>query len=169
MRIAGTIQDSIVDGPGFRFTVFVQGCHFHCPGCQNAQTHDPAGGAERTVEELISRMRSNPLTDGLTLSGGEPFEQAADCLALARAAHEDGLNVWCWTGYVLEWLLAHGTAEQMALLQEIDVLVDGPFLVEQRTLSLPWRGSSNQRVLSIPESLASGKAILWESEKRTDI
>ena len=80
MRIAGTVQDSIVDGPGFRFTVFTQGCSHHCPGCHNPQTHDPSGGTEHTVEELLERMRSNPLTDGLTLSGGEPFEQPEENL-----------------------------------------------------------------------------------------
>lgn len=162
MRIAGTVQDSIVDGPGLRFAVFVQGCRHRCPGCQNPQTHDPTGGIERTVEDLIDRMRSNPLTDGLTLSGGEPFDQPADCLILAKAAHADGLDVWCWTGGIYEDLLSCGTPRQQALLQEIDVLVDGPFLLEERTLSLPWRGSRNQRIIQVAESLAQGRTVLME-------
>lgn len=162
MRIAGTVQDSIVDGPGFRFTVFTQGCSHHCPGCHNPQTHDPSGGTEHTVEELLERMRSNPLTDGLTLSGGEPFEQPEDCLLLARGAHESGLNVWSYTGYLFEFLRDQGTEAQKALLQEVDVLVDGPFLLEQRTLSLPWRGSRNQRVIDVPKSLENGDVVLFQ-------
>lgn len=163
MRIAGTVQDSIVDGPGFRFTVFTQGCSHHCPGCHNPQTHDPSGGTEHTVEELLARMRSNPLTDGLTLSGGEPFEQPEDCLLLAQGAHESGLNVWSYTGYLFEFLRDQGTEAQKALLRELDVLVDGPFLLEQQTLSLPWRGSRNQRVIDVPKSLENGDVVLFQA------
>ena len=162
MRIAGTVQDSIVDGPGFRFTVFTQGCSHHCPGCHNPQTHDPSGGTEHTVEEILERMRSNPLTDGLTLSGGEPFEQPEDCLLLAQGAHGAGLNVWSYTGYLFEFLRDQGTEAQKALLRELDVLVDGPFLLEQRTLSLPWRGSRNQRVIDVPKSLENGDVVLFQ-------
>lgn len=158
MRIAATVQDSIVDGPGLRFTVFVQGCSRGCPGCHNPDTHDPSGGVERTEAELIARMRSNPLTDGLSLSGGEPFDQPEGCLTLARAAHEQGLDVWCWSGFLFEEL-GRGTAAQRALLREVDVLVDGPFLLARRTLSLPWRGSSNQRILLAGESLRRGEIV----------
>lgn len=162
MRVAGIVQDSIVDGPGLRFTVFVQGCSRHCPGCQNPQTHDPKGGSKCSADELIHKMLSNPLTDGLSLSGGEPFEQAEACLKLAQAAHAAGLNVWCWTGNRFEVLRDSGSDAQKALLSEVDVLVDGAYLQQQRTLSLPWRGSSNQRVLLVPESLQVGEPILWE-------
>ena len=162
MRIAGTVQDSIVDGPGFRFTVFTQGCSHHCPGCHNPQTHDPSGGTEHTVEELLERMHSNPLTDGLTLSGGEPFEQPEECLLLAQGAHESGLNVWSYTGYLFEFLRDQDTEAQKAFLRELDVLVDGPFLLEQRTLSLPWRGSRNQRVIDVPKSLENGDVVLFQ-------
>ena len=162
MRIAATIQDSIVDGPGFRFTVFVQGCHFHCPGCHNPQTHDPAGGVERTVEELVSRMRSNPLTDGLTLSGGEPFCQAAECAALARIARERGLNVWAYTGYTYERLLAGEVPDALALLEQVDVLVDGPFVEAEKSYAALFRGSANQRLIDVPKSLAAGAVVLWE-------
>ena len=160
MRIFGLVQDSIVDGPGFRFTCFVQGCPHHCPGCHNPESHDPRGGKEMTVEEVEAELLKNPLTDGLTLSGGEPFAQAEDCLALARAAHEHGLNVWSYSGWTFERLRDEGSEAQRALLAELDVLVDGPFLLEQRTLSLPWRGSRNQRVIDVPASLAAGEAVL---------
>ena len=160
MRIFGLVQDSIVDGPGFRFSCFVQGCPHRCPGCHNPESHDPQGGKEMTVEEVEAELLKNPLTDGLTLSGGEPFAQAEDCLALARAAHEHGLNVWSYSGWTFERLRDEGSEAQRALLAELDVLVDGPFLLEQRTLSLPWRGSRNQRVIDVPASLAAGEAVL---------
>lgn len=162
MRIAGMKQDSIVDGPGLRFVVFLQGCLHHCPGCQNPGTHDPAGGVDFPMEELVEQMLSNPLTEGLTLSGGEPFEHPEGCAALAREAHRAGLNVWCWTGGIFETLRTHGSDEQKALLREVDVLVDGPFLLEQRTLDLPWRGSANQRVILVQESLQQGQTVLKE-------
>ena len=112
MRVAGLVQDSIVDGPGLRFVVFVQGCPHHCPGCHNPGSHDPKGGEELPVEGIARQMLNNPLTDGLTLSGGEPFEQAWECSYLARNARWNGLNVWAYTGYTFEHLRDHGTLEQ---------------------------------------------------------
>lgn len=159
MRIYGLVQDSIVDGPGFRFVCFVQGCPHHCPGCHNPDSHDPQGGREMTVEEVTKEMLSNPLTRGLTLSGGEPFQQPEDCLRLAEAAREKGLSVWSYTGYTFEYLLREGTEAQRALLNALDVLVDGPFLLAERTLSLPWRGSRNQRLVDVPASLRAGEAV----------
>lgn len=156
MRIFGLQQDSIVDGPGFRFACFVQGCPHGCPGCHNPDSHDPAGGQEMSVEEVARQLLKNPLTDGLTLSGGEPFAQAEDCLALAKIAHGHGLNVWSYSGWTFEYLRDQGTPEQKALLAELDVLVDGPFLLSERTLALPWRGSRNQRVVDVRRSLETG-------------
>ena len=160
MRIYGLVQDSIVDGPGFRFSCFVQGCPHRCPGCHNPDSHDPGGGREMAVEEVVAQLLGNPMTDGLTLSGGEPFAQAEDCLALARAAHAHGLNVWSYSGWTFEHLRDRGSEAQRALLAELDVLVDGPFLLEERTLALPWRGSRNQRVIDVPASLTAGAAVL---------
>lgn len=160
MRIYGLVQDSIVDGPGFRFSCFVQGCPHNCPGCHNPDSHDPDGGQEMTVEEVAAELLKNPLTDGLTLSGGEPFAQPEACLELAKIAHAHGLNVWSYSGWTFEYLRDQGTAAQQALLRELDVLVDGPFVLEQRTLALPWRGSRNQRVVNVPESLAAGETVV---------
>ena len=148
IRIAGTVDDSIVDGPGIRYTVFVQGCSHHCPGCHNPHTHDFAGGRVVDTEEIVAQLRGNPLLDGLTLSGGEPFEQPDACAELARQAHALGLNVWCYTGYKYEQLLA-GDASRQALLSELDVLVDGPFLLAERSLDLLYRGSRNQRIIDV--------------------
>ena len=164
MRIAGLVQDSIVDGPGFRFTVFTQGCPHKCPGCHNPETHDPLGGSEMTAGEVISKMLSNPLTDGLTLSGGEPFSQAADCAAIAAAAQKNGLNVWAYSGHTFEELLELSKSDNgiAALLAQIDVLVDGPFILSERTLSLSWRGSRNQRLIDVKKSLVEEHAVLHE-------
>ena len=147
MRVCKALHDSIVDGPGLRYVLFTQGCPHRCPGCHNPETLDPHGGLEMTVEEIIQDMRSNPLLDGLTLSGGEPFLQAQDCAKIARAARDAGLNVWCYTGFTLEML--QNMPEAQVLLTEIDVLIDGPYIQEKRSLTLKWRGSENQRIIPL--------------------
>ena len=164
MRIAGTVQDSIVDGPGFRFTLFTQGCPHLCEGCHNPQTHDFNGGKEVSVDEIIAELLDNPLTDGITFSGGEPFCQAADCAIIAKTARDNKLNVWAYSGYTFEELfemsrLDAGVAELLALT---DVLVDGKFVLSEKTYDAAWRGSKNQRLVNVPESLKAGKAVLRE-------
>lgn len=164
LRIAGTVQDSIVDGPGLRFAVFTQGCPHHCPGCHNPETHDPEGGTLVPISFLVDAMCSNPLTTGLTLSGGDPFLQAAQCVPLAQAAKASGRNVWIYTGYCYEVLCSPDAPEEWhTLLNCADVLVDGPFLLEQRSLSCPFRGSTNQRLIDVPKSRAKGAVVLWTS------
>lgn len=162
MRIANTISDSIVDGPGLRFTVFTQGCPHRCPGCHNPETHSTGGGHEVSVEELAGQMRANPLLDGLTLSGGDPFLQGEACACLGRLAHEIGLNVWTYTGYTYEALLAGGNPAHLALLEATDVLVDGPFVMSLKSYAARFRGSSNQRLIDVKRSRAAGRVILWE-------
>ncbi|MDR0905992.1 MAG: anaerobic ribonucleoside-triphosphate reductase activating protein [Oscillospiraceae bacterium] len=161
MRVSGTVQDSIVDGPGLRFTVFTQGCPHGCEGCHNPQTHDFNGGSETTAAALTAQMLGNPLTDGLTLSGGEPFAQAEACAELAEAAKAAGLNVWVYSGWTFEELLEKAGAEPevMRLLRAADVLVDGRFELSGRSLDLKWRGSRNQRIIDVPRSLSSGVAV----------
>jgi len=157
MRISETIHDSIVDGPGIRYVVFTQGCTHNCPGCHNPTTHDPDAGKEVSVEKIITDIQSNPLLDGVTLSGGEPFLQTDDCAEIAEKTHEMGLNVWCYSGFTFEQLIKDPQA--MKLLRQLDVLIDGPFMQPQKSLTLKWRGSHNQRVLDVPGSLAEGKAV----------
>ena len=164
MRIANTVDDSIVDGHGLRFTVFTQGCPHHCPGCHNPGTHDPCGGREVPLEELEQQMKKNPLIEGITLSGGEPFAQAADCAELARRAHEHGLNLWTFSGYRYEDLRDRGDPDWTALLEQTDVLVDGPFLQDQKSYELRFRGSRNQRLIDMKQSLTRGRVVLWEEE-----
>ncbi len=164
MRIANTISDSIVDGPGLRFTVFTQGCPHHCPGCHNPDTHGADGGREVSLEELAACLSANPLIDGLTLSGGDPFVQGEDCAALARIAHEKGLNVWTYTGYTYEALLAMAQPGHLALLDETDVLVDGPFVLALKSYATKFRGSANQRLIDVKKSRAAGDVVLWQGE-----
>ncbi len=167
MRIAGLVNDSIVDGPGIRFSVFAQGCLHKCPGCHNPASHDPMGGSEAAVEDIIARLSKNPLLDGVTITGGEPFFQAEDCYRIAKAAQEKGLNVWTYTGYTYEQLAAgldhHPGWKE--LLEKTDVLVDGRFLLEQRSLEIKFRGSRNQRLIDVKKTLAAGEIVLWQEPK----
>lgn len=161
LRLAGVIRESIVDGPGWRFVVFAQGCPHHCPGCQNPQTHDFAGGYDSTVGRLIAEIQKNPLLSGVTLSGGDPFAQAEPFAVLAAGVHRLGLNVVTYTGWTYEQLIdgcsTHPSWE--ALLAETDVLVDGPFLLAEKSLALLFRGSRNQRTIDVKRSLALGYAV----------
>ena len=161
LRIAGTVGDSIVDGPGLRLTIFVQGCPHHCPGCHNPHTHDFEGGRDTTVEELFAAYCENPLLRGVTLSGGEPFCQPAPLAQLAHLVHAHGGDVFCYTGYTYEELAASQDPAVQELLAQVDVLVDGPFLQEQRDLTLLFRGSANQRLIQVPETRRTGSLVLW--------
>lgn len=165
LRVAGCVADSIVDGPGLRSTVFFQGCPHRCPGCHNPETWPFEGGQKFTPEALAALVTKSPLCKGVTLSGGEPFAQAGEemlrFLGLCRAA---GLEVAAYTGYTFEQLLA-GTDDQKALLAALDTLIDGPFILAERSLELRFRGSRNQRILNAPQSLAVG-APVWETAER---
>ena len=165
IRIAGTVNDSIVDGPGLRYVVFVQGCSHHCLGCHNPETWDFDGGNEVDISDLVSEMAKNPLLSGLTLSGGEPFEQPEASKWLALFAKLQDKNVWCYTGYTWEEIRAENIKEWNNLLLAIDVLVDGPFIQEQKSFDLDYRGSWNQRLIDVKKSLDKGEVVLWAPEK----
>ena len=146
IRIAGTVDDSIVDGEGLRYTIFVQGCPRRCPGCHNPETQCFEGGRLADTAELLAEIAANPLLTGVTFSGGEPFMQPAPLVEIARACHSRGLSIWSYTGFTLQELHArHDTAVE-ALLSEVDVLVDGDYREEERDLTLMFRGSRNQRI-----------------------
>ena len=164
IRIAGIARDSIVDGPGIRTTIFVQGCPHHCPGCHNPETWPFEGGKELMPNQLFAIVRQNPLCKGVTFSGGEPFAQAEALLPLARLLKEAGYELASYSGYTFEQLMT-GTDAQQALLAETDVLIDGPFILSERNLDLVFRGSRNQRVLNISASLRQGKAIAETSPR----
>jgi anaerobic ribonucleoside-triphosphate reductase activating protein len=158
--IGGVEPESIVDGPGFRYTLFVQGCNFRCPGCHNARLQTFAGGRSVTVGEILDAIRENPLLDGLTLSGGDPFVQAGPCAVLAEEVRGLGLSVFTYTGYTFEALLRAENPVWRRLVMASDVLVDGPFVRELRNIDLRFRGSSNQRLIDVRRSFDAGKIIV---------
>ena len=145
IRIAGVIPESIVDGEGIRFAVFMQGCLRNCKGCHNPHTHALDGGKVVDTAELIEQIKNNPLLAGITLTGGEPLLQIPAATELAKAAKNLGLNVWCYTGYKFEDL----PPEANELLKFVDVLVDGEYIEELRDLELKFRGSKNQRIIEL--------------------
>lgn len=161
IRLAGVVQESIVDGPGIRYTIFTQGCPHHCPGCHNPESHDPVGGYERDTKELLAEFQKNPLLKGMTFSGGDPFLQAAPLSQLAEAVHALGKDVLVYTGYTMEYLLAHLDEQPgwRELLEQTDVLIDGPFIQKQKSLGLRFRGSANQRYIDARASLREGRVI----------
>ncbi len=163
LRIAGTVNDSIVDGPGIRFTIFTQGCPHHCEGCHNTHTHDFSGGTVIDTDELLKKIKSNPLLDGVTFSGGEPFCQAEALAYLGSQIRTMGLNVITYTGYTFEKLWSEReTNHWKELLGVTDFLIDGPFIIEQKDWNIRFRGSSNQRYIDCQESLRKGTAIECE-------
>lgn len=160
--MAGIVPESIVDGPGIRYAVFVQGCPHGCPGCHNPQTHPFAGGQVRDTGELFAQFQKNPLLKGITLSGGEPFCQAGPLAELARLVHSACKDVVVYTGYTYEELAASEDPAVQSLLSETDLLIDGPFIEEQKDLDLLFRGSENQRLIDMKRTRARGQVVLWE-------
>ena len=150
LRVAGVIEESIVDGPGLRFVLFLQGCRMHCKGCQNPQTWDFDGGTAVCAQDILDRIQCDPLVHGITFSGGEPFEQAAALLPLAEELKRRGYHLMAFSGYTFEQLLQKDSCRE--LLSLLDLLVDGPFMEDQKSLELRFRGSRNQRILNLASS-----------------
>ena len=150
LRLAGIEEESIVDGPGIRYVLFTQGCRHNCKGCHNPQTHPFSGGTLYHLDSLLAAYKENPLLAGMTFSGGEPFEQALALSHLAKAVHKLGGNIITYTGYTYEKLLTLCQKNKSIkdLLDETDLLIDGPYIENLRDLELEFRGSSNQRILS---------------------
>lgn len=165
LRVSGIIKDSIVDGPGLRYTVFTQGCYHKCEGCHNPQTHDPQGGFSVDTDKLFEEFMANPMYKGITLSGGEPFLQSdplADLVIKIRRT-DPSKDIICYSGYTFEQLKKSIDVDRimsyMRLLYNIDYLIDGPFVKDKASLDCKWRGSTNQRIIDVKASLQAGKVI----------
>ena len=164
LNVSGIVSDSIVDGPGIRTTIFSQGCPHHCKGCHNPETWAFGCGTDIPVEAIVDIVKSNPLCKGVTFSGGEPFSQAAAFAKLAVLLKAEGYEVASYSGYTFEELL-EGSEAQQQLLSVIDILIDGRFLLEQKSLEIAFRGSRNQRILDVKKSLAEGRAMETTSKR----
>ncbi|MDD4699345.1 MAG: anaerobic ribonucleoside-triphosphate reductase activating protein [Oscillospiraceae bacterium] len=164
IRIAGIVRESIVDGPGFRFTIFTQGCPHGCEGCHNPQTHDFNGGQVTTIGRLIEEISKTGLLRGVTFSGGEPFCQSKPLAELATEIHAKGLDVISYTGYTYEQLINGANDENgwLDLLNNIDYLIDGRFVLAKKSLLIKYRGSTNQRIIDVKKSLSTNTIVEFE-------
>ena len=160
IRIAGLTDDSIVDGKGFRFVIFTQGCLHHCKGCHNPETWAMDAGTEMDIKDIEAKIANNGLLDGITFSGGDPFYQPKPCAEIAKWGKSRGLNIWAYTGFLYEELLT--MPEVKEFLDLVDVLIDGPFILEEKSLLLNFRGSKNQRVIDLNETRKQNKIVLLE-------
>lgn len=162
IRIAGIINESIVDGPGIRMVVFAQGCKHKCPGCHNPETHSFDGGTWVSVDSILEQVKRNPLLDGITFSGGDPFEQAEAFAVLAREAKKLNLDIMTYTGYTYEYILANACRHRGwdTLLNETDILVDGRYEPDKRNLLLKFRGSENQRLIDVNRTKAENRIVV---------
>ncbi|RFA34350.1 anaerobic ribonucleoside-triphosphate reductase activating protein [Virgibacillus dokdonensis] len=140
-------HDSVVDGEGLRAVIFFAGCPHFCKGCHNPKSWNLRNGKEMHVNQIVEEAL-NPLND-ITLSGGDPFYQAEAVAKVAKQLKEHGKNIWAYTGWTLEQLLENKDPHQLELLQYVDVLVDGPFILAERDLTLTFRGSKNQRIIDM--------------------
>lgn len=159
LRVLDIVSGTSVDGPGLRTTVYFAGCPHHCIGCHNPQSWDPDGGREMGVDELTDILLAEQMP--VTFSGGDPLAQASGLLELSRRLRHNDINIWCYTGYIFEDLMADESMTD--LLKMFDVVVDGPFIESLRSTALHFRGSSNQRLVDVTKSLARGEVVEWQS------
>lgn len=161
VRLAADIQpDSILDGSGIRTVIWFQGCLHNCEGCQNPETHDMNSGMVVDIDDIKMKLKNLKYQSGITLSGGDPFFQPEAALEIAKFAKSIGLNVWAYTGFTFEALF-NGDKKRRDLLEYVDVLVDGKFMLDKKSLNCKFRGSTNQRLIDVRKSLESGSVILY--------
>ncbi|MCH5224421.1 MAG: anaerobic ribonucleoside-triphosphate reductase activating protein [Muribaculaceae bacterium] len=158
-RILDIIRGTTVDGPGFRTSIYMAGCIHHCEACQNPQSWDYKNGKEMSLDEIMAVVEEEDFN--VTLSGGDPLYEPKDTAVLVERLKRDGRNVWVYTGYRWEDII--GTASLLDAVKEADVVVDGEFIVSQRNIDLPFRGSSNQRIIDVGKSLKEGRVVLFMS------
>lgn len=165
LKVAGFLDNTMVNGQGLRSALFLSGCNHNCEGCHNKAMQDFNYGDYVEIEQILERINFNvPLINGVTFSGGEPFEQAKELSILAEKIKNCNLNIWCYTGYTLEQILESEDKDKLRLLEHIDVLVDGKFEKELMKGALKYTGSRNQRIISVKESLIKGSLVNYNKE-----
>lgn len=169
IRLAKTTldTDSVVDGEGIRSVLWTQGCSHNCLGCHNPNTHSFKEGSLVEIEDIFKQIDELEDQDGLTLSGGDPMYQIEPCLEIAKYCHTKGLNIWCYTGFTYEELLnmSKNNSKLLEFLKNIDILVDGPFMIDKKSMDTVFRGSTNQRIIDLQKSLPKKKPVLKEEIK----
>lgn len=172
IRLAAPLQyDSVVDGEGIRIVIWTQGCSHNCKGCHNPETHDFNSGVLVDVNDIKKEISEITFQDGITLSGGDPFMQPEACLEIASFAKKIGLNVWAYSGFTFEQLklLSKTKPVILELLKNIDVLIDGKFILEEKSYDVPYRGSKNQRIIDVVKSLSKNETVLVEKYIKKEV
>lgn len=166
IRMAGIVRESIVDGPGIRFTIFCQGCPHKCEGCHNPETHDFNGGNDVSIDRILQEIDKNPLLAGVTFSGGEPLCQPEAFSVLAKKVKERGLDVTVFSGFTYEEILKMSDENEAvnSLMSNTDILIDGQFIIAEKDLTLQFRGSRNQRVIDLNRTRDAGEIVLWKQQ-----
>ena len=175
LHLLSTYPETIVDGEGIRYSIYLAGCSHHCVGCHNPESWNPRAGellTEERIQSIIREIKANPLLDGVTFSGGDPFYQVEECIEIAKYIKSKKMNIWCYTGFTYETLikLAKDNPKIIEFLKLIDVLVDGPFILEKKSLDCVFRGSTNQRIIDTKLSLKNKEVVLvdkYYTEKKT--
>ena len=166
MNVAGINFESVADGEGVRVVIYVSGCLHNCKGCHNPTSHSFTVGqpfTEQLQDEIIAYINKTPFISGLTLSGGDPMYSASEITPFIKTLRQANKNVtvWIYSGFTYEEILEN--SEMLELLSECDVLVDGRFVLEQRDMTLSYKGSRNQRIIDVQQSLQCGNIVLWEN------
>jgi len=166
LQVAGIKRESLFDGPGIRMTLFVQGCPRDCYGCHNPETRDPHGGVEMDIKEVLEYINKSQNLDGITYSGGEPFMQAEPLAVLGQEIKRLGLHLITYTGYTFEeiWERSVYSESDADLLRATQILVDGPYLHDEKELNFPFKGSKNQRIIDVASSLQKGYPVTISHE-----
>lgn len=157
LRVLGILPGTSVDGPGLRTSIYFAGCSHHCPGCHNPQSWDMDGGTPMTLAEIVGEVERHGFN--VTLTGGDPLMHPREMAQLASILRSRGYSLWCYTGFRYEEIA--GKELYRPLIEQLDVMVDSPFVMEQRDIHLRFRGSRNQRLINIPLTLASSNVTLW--------
>ena len=168
LSIIDIIEDTTVDGPGFRTAIYAAGCPNACPGCHNPESWDIKKGKQISTEEILTKVLADDFAN-VTFSGGDPMFQPEGFTKLAQAIKEKSRkNIWCYTGYLFDEDICGKMMDQVPetkeLLSYIDVLIDGPFIEERKNLKIRFRGSDNQRIIDVKKTMEAGEIVLWEQE-----